>query len=68
MLYNQHLLTCPEIKRYKLHNLLTHDETIVTMEMLKEGFSDSPEREAEFKRIIGNRSNAWFLEEIFEEN
>lgn len=64
MLYNDHLKCVPEIKQYKLLNLLNGDERLVTMDMVKEAFSDRP---AELKRILGNRSDSWFLEEYFYE-
>ncbi|QPI13793.1 hypothetical protein MYO4S_00037 [Serratia phage 4S] len=63
MISNAHLITFPEIKKYKLINLLNNDEHYVTDVMLENAFADRPE---ELMKVRSNRSNAWFLEEVFD--
>lgn len=52
------LKTYPEIKRYKLINLLTKEEFIVTEDHLEKVFGDK------IHEIKSNRNNSWYAEEI----
>lgn len=62
MISNEYLQTFPEVKQYKLINLINKDEHYVTKAMLEQAFSDRPE---ELQKIYSARSNSWFLEDVY---
>ena len=62
MITNEYLKTFPEVKQYKLVNLVNKDEHFVTKQMLEAAFHDRPE---ELQKIYSARSNSWLLEDVY---